>query len=253
MMVSFGKTASDYRKHRAGFPDSFFQALSDRGLVSGSETVVDLGTGTGTVARAVAEMGCQVIGVDPSNDMLTQAAAMAEEQGLLLTWSKGSAESTGLASNSADVVTAGQCWHWFDPEKAVNEVKRILRDDGLLLIAHFDWLPVANTVVWETEQLIEAVSPNWELGGGFGIYPEWFCHLSEGGFKGIESFTYQESVSYTHEAWRGRVRASAGIGGSLSPDAVIFFDQLHKEMLSEKFPEEPLSVPHQIFVVYGRK
>jgi SAM-dependent methyltransferase len=201
----------------------------------------------------VAEFGCQVIGIDPSNDMLTQAAAMAEEQGLSLTWSNGSAESTGLASNSADVVTAGQCWHWFDPEKAVNEVKRILRDDGLLLIAHFDWLPVANTVVWETEQLIEAVSPNWKLGGGFGIYPDWFRHLSEGGFKGIESFTYQEPVSYTHEAWRGRIRASAGIGGSLSPDAVNFFDQLHKEMLSEKFPEEPLSVPHQVFVVYGRK
>ena len=253
MKADFGKTADDYRKHRAGFPDSFFEELQKRGLIRGFEKVADIGTGTGTVARGLAEIGCEVVGVDPSQDMISAAATIAEEQGLVIDWLQASAEDTGLAEHSIDVVSAGQCWHWFDHRKAVEEVKRILKPGGLLLIAHFDWLPIQDSVVWNTEQLIQETNPDWELGGRIGIYPEWFRHLYEGGFSDVSSFTYYEPVEYSHEAWRGRIRASAGIGGSLSKEEVLAFDVKHEAMLKNDFPEDPLSVPHQVFVIYGRK
>ena len=64
--VDFGKTASDYARHRAGFPDSFFTKLEQHGVSIQGARVVDLGTGTGTVARELAVRGAsRVVGIDP--------------------------------------------------------------------------------------------------------------------------------------------------------------------------------------------
>ena len=64
------------------------------------------------------------------------------------------AEQTDLPDASFDVVTAGQCWHWFDRPKAAQEVRRLLVSKGWLVIAHFDWIPLPGNVVEATEKLI---------------------------------------------------------------------------------------------------
>ena len=226
MKVDFGKAAEDYRKHRAGFPESFFRSLQEKGFIVGDETVVDLGTGTGTISRGLSKLGCKVTGVDPSDQLLEEAKRISVGEDLKIDWLVGTAENTALPDASTDVVTAGQCWHWFNATKAIKEVRRIARPGGRLIVAHFDWLPISNNVVWRTEQLIQEASPEWNLGGGVGVYPDWFRHFAEGGIGEIVSYSYDEDVKYTHEAWRGRIRASAGIQGILPVDAVADFDQL---------------------------
>ncbi|MEZ5276150.1 MAG: methyltransferase domain-containing protein [Opitutaceae bacterium] len=253
MKADFGRTASDYRSFRAGFPRSFFETLVGAKIITGRETVVDLGTGTGTVARGLASLGCRVIGIDSSPDMLNQAREMAGSGSPTVTWRQAAAEDTGLDGDSVDVVTAGQCWHWFDPEKAIREIRRLLRAGGRLVIAHFDWLPCSGNVVELTETLIREMNPDWTMGGGCGVYPQWFRHLMEGGFLDIRSLTYDEPIHYSHEAWRGRVRASAGVGGSMSGERVVEFDRRHARLLAEEFPVDPLLVPHRVFLVHGRR
>ena len=82
MKANFGQTAKDYRKYRAGFPRSFFQTLKEKNLIEGSETVIDLGTGTGTVARGLASLGCEVTGIDPAEALLVQAKEIAEAENI---------------------------------------------------------------------------------------------------------------------------------------------------------------------------
>lgn len=252
MKTNFGKTAADYRKFRAGFPISFFESLREKGIIDGSEAVVDLGTGTGTVARGLAAIGCKVVGLDPSEALLHEARELAESENLTVEWKKATAEETRLEDNSFDVAVAGQCWHWFDATKAVPEIKRILKDRSVLVIAHFDWLDLPGNVVERTVELISEMNPGWASTGGTGIYPKWFRHLSEGGFQDIRSYSYDEAVSYTHEAWRGRIRASAGVGGSMEPAMVEMFDRKLADVLSSWFPQERLDILHRVFVVYGR-
>ena len=102
-----------------------------------------------------------------------------------------------------------------------------------------------------TEQLIEKHNPKWKLGGGLGIYPHWPRDMAVAGFKGIETFSFDLDAVYTHEAWRGRVRASAGVGASLSPEGVAVFDDELRAMLAERWPEDPMRVMHRVFAAIG--
>jgi SAM-dependent methyltransferase len=252
MQVDFGKTADDYARHRAGFPDRFFARLFEAGFVRLDDRVLDLGTGTGTVARGLVKRGCKVTGLDPSKPLLDMARRLDQEEGIKTAYINAKAEETGAPAQNFDVVTAGQCWHWFDRSRAAAEAMRILVPGGRLIIAYFDWLPLPGNAVEATEQLILAHNPDWRMGGGTGIYPKWFADLSTTGFLEIESFSFDLAVLYSHEAWLGRIRASAGIGASLSPDAVAAFNTAHAQLLSTKFPENPLSIPHRVFAVTGR-
>lgn len=82
MVVDFGRTASDYARYRVGFPDSFFDRLFEGGIVSAKDRVLDLGTGTGTVARGLAQRGCSVTGLDPSLALLEQAKNLDRKAGV---------------------------------------------------------------------------------------------------------------------------------------------------------------------------
>src|SRR5436309_9407705 len=130
MSVDFARTAEDYRRHRAGFPSSFFDRLAAHGIGHAGQRVVDLGTGTGTLARGFARRGCRVIGLDPAAAMLEQARENDRTAGIEIEYREARAEDTGLPESSADVVAAGQCWHWFDRTAAAREAARVLRGDG---------------------------------------------------------------------------------------------------------------------------
>ena len=69
------------------------------------------------------------------------------------------------------------------------------------------------------------------------------------GFEDVETFSYDADVPYSHEAWRGRIRASAGIAASLPPEEVARFDAEHAALLAERFPADPLVTPHRVFAL----
>jgi len=251
--VDFGRTASDYSVHRAGFPPDLFARVAPYGIGMPGQRLLDLGTGTGTLARGFALQGCRVTGLDPAPGMLEKARELDREAGVELNYVEGLAESTGVPDASFDVVTAGQCWHWFERSRAAAETVRLLRDGGAVLIAHFDWLPLPGSVAEATEALILAHNPQWSLAGGCGIYWRWFADLSTAGFIALESFSFDVDQLYSHESWRGRVRASAGVAATLAPAAVERFDTEHAALLARHFPSEPLHVPHRVFALIGRK
>lgn len=252
MLVDFGKTAEDYSKHRAGFPAAFFDRLATLGLGRPGQRLLDVGTGTGTLARGFAQRGCQVTGLDPSESMMAQAKQLDHEAGVAVNYIVGEAEETHLPAHSFDIVTAGQCWHWFDRPRAAQEVRRLLVPGGRLVIAHFDWIPLPGNMVEATERLIQKHNPAWAFGGGTGLYPAWLGDVATAGFVDIETFSFDLPAIYTHEAWRGRIRASAGVAAVLPPQQVAQFDTELAHLLSERFPANPLSVPHRVFAVICR-
>lgn len=247
--IDFGKTASDYRNFRAGFPPEFFEALAKYDYIKSGQIALDIGTGTGTVARGLAQYGLTVTGADLAQALLDEALQLDKEAGVTVTYRTGTAENLTESENSLDLLTAGQCWHWFDRPKAASEAKRVLKQNGRIIIAHFDWLPFAGNVVEATEKLILKYNPNWTMSGGTGIYPQWLQDIAEAGFINIETFSFDLPVFYSHEAWRGRIRASAGVKASLSPEQTAQFDSELAELLLNNYPQDPLAIPHRVWAV----
>lgn len=246
--TGFGNAASDYATHRAGFPPELFDRLAALDVGGVGQRVVDLGTGTGTVARQLAERGATVTGVDPDARLMAEGAKLADRTGAIVTWHAATAEATGLPTASADVVTAGQCWHWFDRPAAIAEATRILVPGGRLAILYLDWIPLPGNAVEATERLIERHNPAWVMGGGYGMWPQWVPQVHAGGFSGIETFSFDLSIPYTPDGWRGRIRASAGIA-VLDAAAEAQFDAELAELLDREFPGDIVAMDHRVWAM----
>jgi SAM-dependent methyltransferase len=251
--ADFGKTATDYARHRAGYPDWLFERLMRRGLARPGMRALDLATGTGYLARGLGQRGLTVTGLDIAPEMMEAAKALDAAQGLSIDYIVGQAEETGLPAESFDLVTAACCWHWFDRPKATAEVLRLLKPGGWLLICAQNWFPLGGNVVARTEAIVQRHNPKWPFGGLDGMTPGAVRDLRTASFGAIESFSVDFEIPYTHDGWRGRMRASAGVSGSLAPAQVKAFDEELADMLAQEFPQQPLQVTHCLYAAFGRK
>ena len=249
----WNRTAADYARHRAGFPDWFFERMAERGLFRPSSRILDIGTGTGTLARGLALRGAAVTGLDLAPGMMEAAKSLDKSAGVTIPYLVAPAEATGLPDASFDLISAGTCWHWFDRAKVMAEVMRLLKPGGYLVIANLIWLPLPGNVVAQTEALILANNPAWHLGGWEGHYADQQRDLIDGGFTARESAAVDYDIPYSPEAWRGRIRGSAGIAASLGAAEVEKFDGELAAMLARNFPGDPVPVPHRLVVIWGRK
>lgn len=248
--IDFGRTVGDYEQFRPGFPESFFQRVEDLGWIQSGQRVLDLGTGTGSLALGFAERGLDATGIDIASELLAAARQSATERDLQMRFVEGRAEATAQPDNSFDLVSAGQCWWWFDSEAAAAEASRVLVSGGRLLIASFSYVPSPGSVAGRTEDLILEHNPGWAKAGWPGIHPDHIDALDAAGFVDVESFSYVVDVRFTHESWRGRIRTCNGVGSALRSDEVDVFDADLATMLRQEFPPD-LSVPHRIFATSG--
>jgi SAM-dependent methyltransferase len=125
----FGDRASDYVKYRPSYPAAAIDAVL-AGLGSpASLHAADIGAGTGISARLLGDRGVRVIAVEPNAPMRAAAAPHPN-----VTFHDGTAEATGLDDGSFDLVLCAQSFHWFRPEPALKELRRVLRPSGRLAL-----------------------------------------------------------------------------------------------------------------------
>jgi SAM-dependent methyltransferase len=252
MPIDFGRTAEDYAAYRTGYPEELFSRLDAIGVGQRGHSVLDLGTGTGALARGFARRGCAVTGLDLSPALLDQARRLDATAGVSITYMVGRAEDTGLEAGGWDVVTAAQCWHWFERDRAAVEARRLLAPGAALVICHLDYLPLPGNVCSATEALVLEYNPRWAMAGGTGIHGEWTVEVAGAGFERIETFSFDVELPFTHDQWRGRMRTCNAIGASLPDATVAAFDRALGQLLAAQFPEEPISVPHRSWALVAR-
>jgi len=233
--IDWSAAAADYARYRPGPPDSFFARLAALGVGLPGQRILDLATGTGALARVFAGQGADVTGIDVAEGQVAMARSLAEAEGLTARWQVARAEATGLPDQSFDVVSAQQCWMYFDPAATLREVARLLVPGGCLMIGHASFLPRQDAVVAASEALVLAHNPAWQGADWDGIVPPRpDLAVPYGRLEAM--FAYREGVPFTAETWRGRMRALRGIGAALDAEAVAAFDADHARMLARIAP-----------------
>lgn len=118
--------------------------------------VVDLGSGTGLSTMIWGGRAQQVIGIEPNDDMRTQAIHKITHHphAAHIEYRKGVAQQTSLPDGCADIVTCAQALHWMEPTSTLAEIARILRPGGLFAAYDYDWPPALNC---ELEQVYQEV------------------------------------------------------------------------------------------------
>jgi SAM-dependent methyltransferase len=119
--TSFGAGAANYAAGRPGYPASVLTEC----LPAGASEVLDLAAGTGPLTAGLLDLGLSVVAVEPLDDMRAHIPAGARALA-------GTAEDIPLPDASVDAVFIGQAWHWFDIQRAVGEIHRVLRPGGTM-------------------------------------------------------------------------------------------------------------------------
>ena len=148
----FGRAAADYAKYRDIYPASLYRKLEETGAVRAGLRVLDAGTGTGVLPRAMYGTGARFTGIDLSPEQIEAARALSA--GKAIEYRVSPAESTPFPARSFDTVTACQCIRYFDPERFSAELARIMVPGGLLAVVHMNWLPHEDPVARMSEELI---------------------------------------------------------------------------------------------------
>ena len=134
---SFGGRAELYAEARPGYPDE-----AVRWLVGTTPCrVLELGAGTGKLTRALTAIGHDVVACEPSAEMLQVLRRTAPTARPVA----ARAEQIPLPAGSVDVVVAAQAYHWFDTDRALPEIARVLRSGGALALV---WNTADRSVPW---------------------------------------------------------------------------------------------------------
>ena len=188
--------------------------------------------------------GALVTGIDISEAQIQEACRSAESLKIAVEFRTCPAEHTELPSQSFDVITASQSFLYFDKKRAITEVKRLLRPEGLFVTSHLAWLPRQDPVARASEELVLKHNPQWtaaDFSGDVSILPKW----ADGHFRLHTMFVFDEELPFTRESWRGRLRACRGIGATLTPEQVAAFDREHDALL-QRIASDSFSVLHRI-------
>ncbi len=122
---SFGNDPERYHRTRPRYPAAMVRDLVDE--IPGRD-VLDVGVGTGIVARQLQTAGCHVLGVDVDARM----AEAARQRGVDV--EVAPFETWDPAGRTFDAVVAGQTWHWVDAETGTAKAAEVLRPQGRLAV-----------------------------------------------------------------------------------------------------------------------
>ena len=207
---SFGSDPERYDRARPRYPDALIERIV--AAVPG-RLVLDVGVGTGIVARQFQAAGCTVLGVDPDARM----AEFAQRSGVDVEVS--TFEAWDAAGRKFDAVVSAESWHWVDPVAGAAKAAEVLQPDGRLAVFWITGQPaegldeafaeVYRRVLPESlatrlaTTSMEAARSAMRTKAADGM-------LATGAFDEPEQWRFESTQSYTREEWLDALLTSGG-------------------------------------------
>lgn len=231
----WGKTSLDYAKFRDIYPPEFYEKIICRNLCIKGQNVLDIGTGTGVLPRNMYHYGAKWTATDISENQIEQAKVLSKDMDI--EYLAIPTEDIKFNDNSFDVITACQCFWYFNHEKVMPNLYRMLKPEGSILILYMAWLPFEDKIAGASEELVLKYNPKWS-GAGETIHQIAIPNCYKEKFSLVYHEEYPIKVSFTRDSWNGRMKACRGIGASLTESEIATWEEEQKKLLAEIAPVE---------------
>jgi SAM-dependent methyltransferase len=186
--------------------------------------------------------GAKFTGIDISEEQIKQAIELSKKMDIQ--YKVCPAESTGLDSKEFDVITSVQSYIYFDVKKVIPEIKRLLKENGKIIVVWMAWLPFESEITEETEKLVLKYNPEW-TGAGYKRSNNNSLNIAPETFETETEINYTENIVFNYETWAGRIRACRGVSATLPENTVQEFNNEHLDLL-KKLTKEPFEIIHEI-------
>ena len=240
MANAFGAAAADYERARPSYPPESIDVLRTEVGVGPGVRVCDLAAGTGKLTRLLVATGADVVAVEPVSGMRDQLSEVLPEIDVL----DGTAEAIPLDDDSLDVVTVAQAFHWFKFDKALAEIRRVLRPGGGLAILFNQrderepWVAKMNNVIqWHTRTVARYQTTDW-----VGL-------LNGAGYDGVGAETVEWDQPLTRELLASRVRSVSYVADEPASVQQDYVDRV--VALVDGF-DETFPLPYVTHVWFGK-
>lgn len=206
MAESFGSDPALYDRARPRYPDALIKAVVAKGT---GQQVVDVGCGTGIVARQLQAAGCRVLGVEVDERM----AAYARSTGVDV--EVAPFESWDPAGRTYDALVAGMTWHWIDPVAGAAKAADVLRPGGTFAVFWYVLQPPpelgAAFATVQRDVLPDHPAAAHAAAAPLGAYEHFLDRTADalgGAFTAVERPTFPWSRTYTRDEWLDQLRTS---------------------------------------------
>lgn len=215
----FSGHAARYRDYRPGYPAALFAWLASQ--TPRHALAWDCATGNGQAAVALAGHFAQVVATDASAQQIARAEGHAR-----VDYRVATADNSGLAQRSVDLITVAQAAHWFDLPAFYREVERVARDGAVLAL----WCYGLARITPEVDALVEdyyqnTVGPYWpperrHIETGYRTFEFPFPELAAPAFTMEADWSVQQLLGYL-DTWSASRRCATMTGrdpiAALSP------------------------------------
>jgi SAM-dependent methyltransferase len=176
---------ADYEAARPSYPPEAVAWFAERLAIAPGRRVVDLAAGTGKLTRLLASLGAYLFAIEPVPGMRETFQRVVPDVPVVA----GTAEAIPVRDDSLDAIVVAQAWHWFDHDRAIAQVGRVLRAGGAL------------GLLWNARDRSEAwVDAVWQIMDRVEKRAPWRDHENwrDSAFREMPGFGEIEHVEFRH-------------------------------------------------------
>lgn len=236
----FGKTSAEYAKYRDIYPKELYEELYKLGVGRKNTSWLDIGTGTGVLPFNLCNYGASITGVDISESQIEVAKTLTIEKGVNnVSFLVSPAETTPFEDNTFDCITAAQCFWYFDRDKIIDEIKRLIKPGGVFVKIYMSYT-LDDEIAKKSHELVKKLNKNWTPGASGS--KDMYNHP----FENSKFDVFECKIPFTRESWHGRMLACRGTMASMDEKTLEKWNKKHKELLSI-YPDK-IEIKHKVYI-----
>jgi SAM-dependent methyltransferase len=233
--------AADYEAARPSYPPDAVAWLVENLRIEPGRRVVDLAAGTGKLTRLIAPAGSDLVAAEPVAGMRDTFRAAVPGIPIIAT----TAEQLAFRDASIDAVTVAQAFHWFDHDKTIADLARVLRPGGRVGLV---WNARDRSVEWV--DLVWGIMDRVEKKAPWRNHDEWSdsAYADLPGFGELHTARFRHEQAITPEAMVQRVASVSHVAVLPDPERAAVLEEVRQVLAThpESKGRTELAVPYRV-------